>query len=78
MASSQPRLTAVVERPLYQVIESLAKRDHVTLSQKVRDLLIGALGLMEDAELEATVEARRKVSKKSYSLAETKKRFAIR
>jgi hypothetical protein len=78
MASSQPRLTAVVERPLYQVIESLAKRDRVSLSQKVRDLLVGALGLMEDSELATTVEERRKSSKKFYTLTETKKRFGIR
>ena len=78
MATSQPRLTAAVELPLYQAIESLAKRDRVSLSQKVRDLLVGALGLMEDAELEMKVEERRKVSKKSHSLAETKKRFGIR
>ena len=78
MSGLQPRLTAAVERPLYTIIESLAKRDNMSLSQKVRDLLVGALGLMEDAELEAKVEERRKVSKKSYSLAETKKRFGAK
>ncbi len=78
MATSQPRLTAAVERPLYEAIEALAKRDRMSLSQKVRDLLIGALGLMEDAQLEEQVEERRKVSQKSYSLAETKKQFGIK
>ncbi|MBI2870756.1 MAG: toxin-antitoxin system, antitoxin component [Candidatus Omnitrophica bacterium] len=77
MPPSQPRLTAVVEKPLYEVVENLAKRDHMSLSQKVRDLLLGALELIEDASLEALVEERRKVSKKGYSLAETKRRFRV-
>ena len=78
MASSQPRLTAAVERPIYTAIEALARRDHMSLSQKVRDLLVGALGLIEDSELETVVENRRKTSKKSYSLAETKRRFGLK
>ncbi len=75
MPATQPRLTAVVEPPLYAAVETLAQRDHVSLSQKVRDLLLGALDLMEDAALEALVEERRKRSKKAYSLAETKRHF---
>jgi hypothetical protein len=78
MSKLQPRLTAAVERPLYEVIESLAKRDHMSLSQKVRDLLVGALGLVEDAQLEEEVEERRKITKKRHTLDETKKRFGVK
>ncbi len=78
MAKKHPRLTAAVERPLFEVIETLAKRDHMSMSQKVRDLLVGALGFVEDVHLEEQVEQRRKVSMQSYSLSETKKHFGIR
>lgn len=77
MPATQPRLTTVVEPPLYAAVETLAQRDHVSLSQKVRDLLLGALDVMEDAALEALVEERRKRSKKAYTLAETKRRFKV-
>ncbi len=78
MSKSQPRLTVAVERPLYEAIENLAKRDHMSLSRKVRDLLVGALSLIEDDQLEERVEKRRKVSKKTHSLAQTKKSFSIK
>ena len=77
MPITQPRLTTVVEPPLYAAVEALAERDHVSLSQKVRDLLLGALDLMEDAALEALVEERRKRSKKTHSLADTKRHFKV-
>ena len=75
MPTTHPRVTAVVERPLYEAIAVLAHRDGTSLSQKVRDLLHGALEIVEDAGLEALVEARRNTSKTTYSLAETKRRF---
>ena len=77
MTATHPRLTAVVEPMLYEAIEDLAKRDRMSLSQKVRDLLLGALELTEDAALEALVHDRKKVSKRSYSLAETKRHLKI-
>ena len=63
---------------VYQAVESLARRDQVSLSQKTRDLLVGALELAEDAALEALVEQRKKVSKRAYTLVETKRRFRIK
>ena len=75
---THPRLTTVVEPVLYDAVEALARRDHVSLSQKVRDLLLGALELTEDAALEALVRQRRKSSKTSYSFAETKRHFKIK
>lgn len=77
MPAIHQRLTAVVEPSLYEAVEMLAHRERVSLSQKVRDLLLGALELTEDAGLEALVGERRKVSKRSYSLAETKRHFKI-
>ena len=78
MSTTHPRLTAVVEPVVYDAVEQLARHDHVSLSQKVRDLLLGALELTEDAALEGLVEQRKKISKRSYSLAEAKRHFKIK
>ena len=78
MPATHPRLTAVVEAPLYQAIEGLAQRDRVSLSQKIRDLLWGALELDEDAALERMVAQRRRLSHRAYSLAQTKRHFGVK
>ncbi|PIQ45880.1 MAG: toxin-antitoxin system, antitoxin component, partial [Deltaproteobacteria bacterium CG12_big_fil_rev_8_21_14_0_65_43_10] len=42
MPARNPRINVVLEEPLYATIERLAKRDKVSLSLKVRDLIIEA------------------------------------
>jgi sigma54-dependent transcription regulator len=78
MPTTLPRISTVLERPIYGAVAMLAKRDGVSLSQKARDLLIEALELIEDAGLEAIVERRRKNMGKSLPLAEVKRRFRIK
>ena len=78
MPTSLPRISAVVERPIYEAVAMLAKKDGVSLSQKARDLLLEALELIEDAGLEAIVERRRKNLQKSIPLAEVKRRFRVK
>jgi sigma54-dependent transcription regulator len=78
MPTTLPRISTVLERPIYDAVAMLAKRDGVSLSQKARDLLIEALELIEDAGLEAIVERRRKNMGKSLPLAEVKRRFRIK
>jgi len=78
MATTLPRISAVVDRPIYEAVAMLAKRDGVSLSQKARDLLLEALELIEDAGLEAIVERRRKSPGKSIPLTEVKRRFRIK
>lgn len=78
MPTTHPRLTAVVEPALFAAVEQLARHDQVSLSQKVRDLILGALELSEDAALEALVDQRKKASKRSYTLAETKRHFRVK
>ena len=78
MPSALPRITAVVERPIYEAVELLAKKDGVSLSQKTRDLLLGALELLEDAGLEAIVERRRKYRAPSIPHTELKRRLKIK
>ncbi|PIU86567.1 MAG: toxin-antitoxin system, antitoxin component, partial [Deltaproteobacteria bacterium CG06_land_8_20_14_3_00_44_19] len=46
--------------PLYAAIERLAKRDKVSLSLKVRDLVIEALEVEEDIALSILAEERDK------------------
>ena len=78
MPATHPRISTVVERPLYETIKRLADRDDVSVSDKARTLLIAALELMEDAGWEALVDKRRKTSKRSYSVAEVKQRLNIK
>ena len=78
MPTALPRISTVVDRPIYEAVAMLAKRDGVSLSQKARDLLLEALELIEDAGLEAIVVRRQKSMRKSIPLAEVKRRFRIR
>ena len=78
MPTTLPRISTVLERPIYEAVAMLAKRDGVSLSQKARDLLLEALELIEDAGLEAIVERRRKNLGKSIPLAEVKRRFRMK
>lgn len=60
MPSALPRISTVVERPIYEAVERLAKREGVSLSQKARDLLREALELIEDMALDAIAQRRKK------------------
>lgn len=78
MPSVLPRISTVMEPAIYRAIESLAKRDGVSLSQKTRDLLLEALELVEDAGLETIVERRRGNRAPSISHEELKRRLQMR
>lgn len=78
MPTTLPRISTVLDRPIYEAVAMLAKRDGVSLSQKARDLLLEALELTEDAGLEAIVERRRKTLGRSIPLAEVKRRFRVK
>jgi len=54
------RVLTSLEQPFYQLLAAAAQREHISLSQKVRDLLKSALELEEDEALEALVEERKK------------------
>ncbi len=68
MPSKKPRINVVLEEPLYAAIEQLAKRDKVSLSLKVRDLVKEALEIEEDVALSAFVEERDKSLNKAAAL----------
>ncbi|MDP2156650.1 MAG: toxin-antitoxin system, antitoxin component [Nitrospirota bacterium] len=58
MPTNNPRVNVVLEKPLYANVERLAKRDGVSLSMKVRDLLREALEIEEDIALVKFADAR--------------------
>ncbi len=58
MPTTHPRISTVIERPLYETVEALAKRDHMSVSQKARDLLRRAIELDEDADLSVLAQER--------------------
>ena len=58
MPAKNPRINVVLDSPLYKHVQSLAKRDGVSLSTKVRDLLKEALETNEDMYLAAFAEER--------------------
>lgn len=76
MPTSHPRINVVLEEPLYRSVSRLAKRDGISLSLKVRDLIRGAMELEEDAYWAKVAEARSKSfdPKKALSHREVWKR----
>ena len=68
MPVKNPRINVVLEKPLYNTIERLAKKEGVSLSLKVRDLVKEALEIEEDIALAAFAEKRDKTFTKSRAL----------
>ena len=60
MPSILPRISTLVEPPIFKAVRKLAKMDGVSLSQKARDLLLNALELFEDEVLEGMIQSRMK------------------
>jgi len=60
MPSKNPRINIVLDNLLYQNVRLLAKKDNVSLSAKVRDLLKEALEIQEDVALSGFAEEREK------------------
>lgn len=68
MPTKNPRVNVVLEKPLYRTVEQLAKRDGLSLSLKVRDLIREALEIEEDIALGTFAESREKTFRKSSVL----------
>jgi hypothetical protein len=58
MPTKNPRVNVVLERPLYETLRRVAKRDGVSLSLKVRDLVREALEASEDVVLDKLAQER--------------------
>ena len=68
MPTKNPRVNIVLEKPLYEVLRRLAKRDGVSLSLKLRDLVKEALILEEDRVLAQFAETRERSFDRTISL----------
>lgn len=68
MSTKNPRINVVLEKPLYDAIERFAKKEGVSLSLKVRDLVKEALEIEEDIALAQFAEEREKTFSKKKSL----------
>ena len=60
MPTKNPRINVVLEKPIFRIIKKLARRDNVSLSMKVRDLILVALESSEDILLTEIAEKREK------------------
>ncbi len=60
MPTKNPRINVVLEKPLYQKVERIARKEGVSLSLKVRDLVKEALEIEEDIALALIAEEREK------------------
>lgn len=58
MPATNPRVNVVLDEPLYQGLRRWAKRDGISLSLKVRDLVKDALDIEEDRVLSNIADGR--------------------
>jgi hypothetical protein len=68
MPTKNPRINVVLDKPLYKNIQFLAKKDGVSLSTKLRDLIKDALDIQEDMYLARVAEKREKSFEESVAL----------
>jgi hypothetical protein len=69
MPTNNPRINVVLEKPVYDSIERLAKKDGVSMSMKVRDLVKVSLDIEEDVALSAIAEKREKTYRRGKALS---------
>ena len=60
MPTKNARVNVVMEKPLHTVVSGLAKREGISMSMVVRDLVKEALELREDIALVRIAEEREK------------------
>ena len=58
MPTKNPRINVALERPVYSLIERMAKERGLSLSMVTRDLLRDALEILEDAALVSFADER--------------------
>ena len=68
MPATNPRVNVVLEEPVYEGLRRWAKRDGVSLSLKVRDLVKDALETEEDRALAHLAENRERTLDKKNAL----------
>ena len=68
MPIRKPRVSVVLERPLYERLQALAEREGVSVSSLVRDLIREALEIEEDLALAHLAEERERTWEDSEAL----------
>ncbi len=68
MPTKNPRINIVVEKPVYEAIKKIAKKEGVSMSLKARDLLREALEINEDRILEQIASEREKTFLRTHAL----------
>ena len=68
MAAKNPRINVVLEKPLYEAIKRIAKKEGISISLKARDLLREALEIHEDRILESIASEREKTFRREEAL----------
>ena len=68
MPATNPRVNVVLESPLFQAVARLARKEGVSLSLKVRDLVREAVELHEDQYLASVAAEREKTFYRSRAL----------
>ena len=58
MPTKNPRINVALEKPVYSLIEKIAKEKGISMSMVTRDLVREALEIHEDAVLAEFAEAR--------------------
>lgn len=69
MPARNPRVNVVLEKPLYEAVDQLAKEEGVSLSTVMRDLVKEAIEIREDVDLGRMAESREKSLKRSRALS---------
>ena len=75
MATKNPRLQILLDKPLYNAVASLADEEGVSMSTKARDLIREALEHLEDVALASVVAARSRKPAKLVALGEMRRRL---
>ena len=68
MPAKNPRISVILDKPLFNQIAQIAKRDGVSLSLKARDLLKEALEIQEDIILAKFAEDREETFHRSDAI----------
>ncbi len=66
--AKNPRVNVALEKRLYQKLKRVSKRDGVSLSTKVRDLVVEALKVDEDRTLTELAESRERAFRRAKAL----------
>ncbi len=69
MPTKNPRVSVVLEKPLYESVRRLAEKEEISLSLKIRDLIREALEAQEDAALAEFAGKREKTFSRSRGLS---------